>query len=178
MHWRNHPLNRSNQTRQCLPLRESWIQTVCLTLAPRRHVVWNKQPCNRLFIFTFLLNREQCCIPRTVLTFWDPRRKAKRTRHMGSRTRQQLRLRTDAEALLTHNPSWTNIARVRLREERNGTCVSIVSLFSVKPNGSHALSAHQNSGVSWCFIVLQKHTACYPVLTGKEKALILASRSY
>lgn len=34
---------------------------------------------------------------------------------MGRRIRLQLRLRTDAEALLRHNPSWTNKARVKTR---------------------------------------------------------------
>ena len=111
---------QSNQTMsaKALSWKRSWI------LVPCRNILYNKQGYNWFFRIIFRLNRDQgplllnCCILRTVLTFRDPRRKAKRTRHIGSRTRQQLRLRTDAEALLTHNPSWTNIARVRLQGEQ------------------------------------------------------------
>lgn len=37
---------------------------------------------------------------------------------MGKRIRLQLRFRTDAEALLKHNPSWTNKARVKTESSR------------------------------------------------------------
>lgn len=128
MHWRNLLPYRSNQTRQCQPRhflhRGHEIQAECPTLAWCSHIMYNKQGFKMFSPIDFRLKRDQghlhlnCCTLRTVLTFWDPRRKAKRTRHIGRRTRQQLRLRTDAEALLTHNPSWTNIARVRLQGEK------------------------------------------------------------
>lgn len=80
------------------------------TYTMQAHGVRTNRDVTDFFSIIFILIRAQGSllehsIPRTVLTFWDPRRKARRTRHMGSKTRQQLRLRTDAEALLIHNPS-------------------------------------------------------------------------